>query len=325
MHIVVTDVIIFGPILALFALGFDIWQHPAATPLGWAQLLLNILLFTVVGCKLRTLGISLGFHRGGTHSSYQSSVWLKGIFYGLGCASAQGRMVNWLSDHYHHHLHSDEEEDLHSPRHGFWHSYIGWLRGLLFNRSVYPRFAKDKMIMWFSRTFFIWLIAGLCLPALIGWATGFGAYRGFLCGGALGMLLANNVTYWVNSGCHLYGKQNFNTGDDSRNFWLEGFFGHALSWCLAYLSWGETNHNNHHGIAKSANHGMFKGEFDPSARFLKVLEWMGLVWQVQWTTQDQARERQRQLHMTPQERKDEVLAAHKDLIPESGKIDVATM
>ena len=41
----------------------------------------------------------------------------------------------------------------------------------------------------------------------MGWATGFGAYRGFLYGGALGIFFANYVTYWVNAGCHLFGGQ----------------------------------------------------------------------------------------------------------------------
>ena len=235
VHQIITDIIIFAPVAAIPAAIVDVVMNP---PHGWAQSLLFSLyavLFAIVGCKMRTLGISLGFHRQGTHPSYQTHPWLRSFFFMLGCSTAQGKMINWLSDHHHHHIHSDQDEDLHSPRHGFWHAYIGWLRGLLFDRTVYPQFAKDKMIMFFSNTFFVWLILGFAFPTFVGWATGFGWYRGLIYGGGLGMFLANYVTYWVNAGCHTFGKRDFNTSDLSTNFWLDGFWGHKLSWLFAYL------------------------------------------------------------------------------------------
>jgi stearoyl-CoA desaturase (Delta-9 desaturase) len=311
-HQVISDIIIFGPLAAIPAAIVDWFTNPPST---WQQGVifgLTALVFTVFGTKLRTLGISLGFHRQGTHPSYQTHKWLRGTFFMLGCTTAQGQMVNWLSDHHHHHIHSDDDEDLHSPRHGFWHAYIGWLRGLLFDRHVYPQFANDKQIMFYSKTFFVWLGLGLVVPAIIGWATGFGAYRGFLYGGALGIFFANYVTYWVNAGCHTYGKRDFNTEDLSTNFWIEGFWGHKLSWIFAYLSWGETNHNNHHARALSANHGMFKGQLDPSANLLKMLERVGLVWNVHWTTPDQAKELQYELSLSKEERKAYALKKHKE-------------
>ncbi|HVT13840.1 MAG TPA: fatty acid desaturase [Fimbriimonadaceae bacterium] len=309
-HQLITDLIIFAPVAAIPLAVIDMVMNP---PHGWAASLgfaATALLFAVVGAKMRTLGISLGFHRQGTHPSYQTYGWLRAFFFMLGCTTAQGKMINWVSDHHHHHIHSDGDHDLHSPRHGFWHAYIGWLRGLLFDRRTYPQFEKDKMIMFFSRTFFVWLILGFVVPTVVGGLTGFGWYRGVLYGGGIGMFLANYVTYWVNAGCHAFGKRDFATDDLSTNFWLDGFWGHKLSWVFAYLSWGETNHNNHHARAISANHGMFKGQFDPSANLLKILEKCKLVWNVQWTDEEQAKELQRQLTMTPEERKAEALAKH---------------
>jgi stearoyl-CoA desaturase (Delta-9 desaturase) len=302
-HVLITDLIVFGPLAAIPLAIADLILHP---PQGWSQILqfaLYAFLFVLIGTKMRTLGISLGFHRHATHPSYQTHWWLRAFFYACGCMTAQGKMVNWLSDHHHHHIHSDEDEDLHSPKHGFWHAYFGWLRGLLFDRKVYPIFANDPMIMFFSRTFFVWLALGLALPAAAGWATGFGWERGLLYGGGLGIFFANYVTYWVNAGCHTFGKRDFATGDMSTNFWLEGFWGHKLSWAFAYLSWGETNHNNHHARAISANHGIFKGQLDPSANLLRILERLGLVWNVQWTTREHAEKLQRELLLTPEERK----------------------
>ena len=309
-HQLITDVIVFGPVIALILAVVDVVLNP---PHGLEQSLVfagTAILFATVGAKLRTLGISLGFHRLGTHPSYQTKPWLRATFYMLGCTTAQGKMVNWLSDHWHHHIHSDQEEDLHSPVHGFWHAYIGWLRGLLFDRPTFDIFNKDRMIMFFSNTFFVWLGLGIAVPAVVGWATGFGAYRGLLWGGLIGIFLANYVTYWVNAGCHKFGKRDFNTNDVSTNFWLDGFWGHKLSWVFAYLSWGETNHNNHHARAISANHGFFKGQLDPSANMLRILERLGLVWNVQWTSEADARELQYELSLTPEERKKRALEKH---------------
>ena len=302
-HILITDLIIFAPIASIPAAIIDLIVAPPHGWKAWGLFLLCAALFTIIGTKLRTLGISLGFHRQGTHPSYQTYPWLRAFFFGCGAMTAQGKMVNWLSDHHHHHIHSDEDEDLHSPLHGWWHAYIGWLRALLFDRRVYPQFAKDKMVMFFSNTFFLWLIIGMVLPGLIGYWTHFGAWRGFLYGGGASILFANSVTYWVNAGCHTFGKRDFNTKDESTNFWLKGFWGHKLSWLFAYFSWGETNHNNHHARAISANHGMFKGQLDPSANLLRILEKLKLVWNVQWTSPEQALELQQRMQMSPEERK----------------------
>ena len=137
-HQIITDLIIFAPVAAIPAAIVDLAMIPPSGWQSWLVFTLTALVFAVVGAKMRTLGISLGFHRQGTHPSYTTKPWLRGFFFMLGCTTAQGKMVNWLSDHHHHHIHSDGDDDLHSPKHGFWHAYIGWLRGLLFNRHIYP-------------------------------------------------------------------------------------------------------------------------------------------------------------------------------------------
>jgi stearoyl-CoA desaturase (Delta-9 desaturase) len=313
-----TDLVVFGPLLAFPLAIWDLIQHP---PVGWTASLsfaLTALLFLIVGTKMRTMGISLGFHRNGTHPSYQTYPAIRAVIFACGCMALQGKMVNWLSDHHHHHIHSDEDEDLHSPKHGFMHAYVGWLRGLLFDRYIYPQFKKDKMVMFFSNTFYIWPILAFALAIFAGWATGFGAYRGFLYGGLMAMFLANYVTYWVNAGCHKFGKRDFNTTDESTNFWLDGFWGHKVSWIFAYLSWGETNHNNHHARAISANHGMFRGQFDPSANLLRILERLKLVWNVQWTSEEQAKQLQHEMTLTPEERKRRALEKHREKLKAAG-------
>ena len=55
------------------------------------------------------------------------------------------------------------------------------------------------------------------------------------------MLVLHHVTYSINSLCHFFGRQPFDTGDESRN----------LAW-LSLFTFGEAWHNNHHAFPTSA-------------------------------------------------------------------------
>ena len=86
---------------------------------------------------------------------------------------------------------------------------------------------------------------------------------------ACGCSVLHHVTYSINSLCHFFGRRRFPTGDESRN----------LAW-LAPFSFGEAWHNNHHAFPTSAAHGLRRWEVDPSAAFIRVLELLGLAWDV---------------------------------------------
>lgn len=273
---------------------------------------LTILAFLVAGIKARMYGISLGFHRGLTHKSYETHNWLRGLFLILGCASIQGEPVRWASDHVEHHRHADKEGDPHSPEHGFWHAHWGWLMELNFKREINPVFKNDRLAMKISRYTWLWALLGLLVPAALGQLARIGWWDGMLWGGGVAIFFANQGTYWVNSGAHTFGRRDFETDDLSRNFWLRGPLGYPVSLFLAWMTCGETNHNNHHAIGHAANHGMFKGQLDPSARLLKLLEKVGLVWNVRWAKPDDVAARQRELKMTPEERKAEALRRYQE-------------
>lgn len=273
---------------------------------------LTILAFLVAGIKARMYGISLGFHRGLTHKSYETHNWLRGLFLVLGCASVQGEPVRWASDHVEHHRHADKDGDPHSPEHGFWHAHWGWLMELNFKREINPVFRRDRLAMWVSKTTWLWALLGLLVPAALGQLVRIGWWDGMVWGGGVAIFFANQGTYWVNSGAHTFGRRDFETDDLSRNFWLKGPLGYPLSLFLAWMTCGETNHNNHHAIGHAANHGMFKGQLDPSARLLKMLERVGLVWNVRWAKPADVANRQRELIMTPEERKAEALRRHRE-------------
>jgi stearoyl-CoA desaturase (delta-9 desaturase) len=79
----------------------------------------------------------------------------------------------------------------------------------------------------------------------------------------------HQITFCVNSLCHFFGRRPFCTSDESRN----------LSW-LAPFTFGEAWHNNHHAFPTSARHGIGRGQFDPSAVLISLMERVGLVWDV---------------------------------------------
>src|SRR3712207_5644600 len=94
-------------------------------------------------------------------------------------------------------------------------------------------------------------------------------FTGMLWGGAIRMLVLHHATYSINSLCHFFGRRRFDTEDESRN----------LLW-LAPLTFGESWHNNHHAFPTSAAHGLARWEFDISALVIRLMERLGLVWDV---------------------------------------------
>jgi stearoyl-CoA desaturase (delta-9 desaturase) len=128
------------------------------------------------------------------------------------------------------------------------------------------------VVSFVDRTFVYWALLGLAASFGLGVAIGHSlkaGLTGLLWGGAVRMLLLHHVTYSINSLCHFFGRRRFNTDDESRN----------LMW-LAPLSLGEAWHNNHHAFPTSAAHGMRRFEFDPSALVIRLLEKLGLAWDV---------------------------------------------
>jgi stearoyl-CoA desaturase (Delta-9 desaturase) len=83
------------------------------------------------------------------------------------------------------------------------------------------------------------------------------------------IFLQHHVTWSINSVCHFFGKRRFDVEDQSTNvFWL------------ALPSFGESWHHNHHAFPRSAKHGLRWWEVDVSASLIRVLERLGLAWNV---------------------------------------------
>jgi len=265
------------PILALGFVAWQLWEKA----LHWTDLLVFAIFYLLCG-----LGVTVGFHRLFTHRSFATTRWLRFVFAVLGSAAIEGPVISWVADHRKHHAFSDQEGDPHSPHvghagglrgalQGLAHAHLGWLfihtqRGA--KRRYAPDLMKDPVVAFVDRTFIAWALIGLALPFLLGLAIGQSLKHGLtalLWGGAVRMLVLHHVTYSINSLCHYFGRKRFSTGDESRN----------LLW-LALPSLGEAWHNNHHAFPTSAAHGLRRWEIDPSALVIRLLEKLGLAWNV---------------------------------------------
>jgi stearoyl-CoA desaturase (delta-9 desaturase) len=244
---------------------------------GWHDLALFAVFYL-----LSALGVTVGFHRMLTHRSFQTSKPIEYLFATLGSLSVQGPVIAWVADHRKHHAHADEEGDPHSPHvgagsglRGLLHAHVGWLlidQGKARKRKYAADLLEDRGMRRISRGFPLIVLAGLALPAAIGWAiTGklTGALTGLLWGGLVRIFFVHHVTWSVNSVCHFFGRRRFAIEDHSTNVW----------W-LALPSMGEAWHHNHHAFPRSAAHGMSRLELDPSAWVIRGMEKLGLVWNV---------------------------------------------
>jgi stearoyl-CoA desaturase (Delta-9 desaturase) len=195
-------------------------------------------------------------------------------------------VIEWVATHRKHHGFSDRDGDPHSPHlhsgsgvrgalRGLWHAHLGWMfRGRDMANPL--RYAKDLVadrdLGFISRTFPLWVAAGLALPFGLGVAltrSVVGGLTGLLWGGVVRVFLLHHVTFSSNSLCHSFGRRPFSTGDESRN----------LAW-LAPISFGEAWHNNHHAFPTSARHGLGRGQIDPGGWFIAGLERCHLAWDV---------------------------------------------
>jgi stearoyl-CoA desaturase (Delta-9 desaturase) len=274
---IITGLVTVVPFALLGLAAWQLWNKA----LNWHDLTVFAIVYAATG-----LGITVGFHRLFTHRSFKTSAPLRAIFAALGSAAVEGPVISWVADHRKHHAFSDEEGDPHSPHvghgsgwrgalRGLFHAHLGWLF-IHTQRGSKTRFApdllKDPVVRFVDATFVLWVVVGLAIPFGLGWALGgtvIAGLTGLLWGGAVRMFVLHHATYSINSLCHMFGRQPFETKDESRN----------LGW-LATITFGEGWHNNHHAFPTSAIHGLRRWQFDPSAMLIWMLEKLGLAWDV---------------------------------------------
>lgn len=251
-----------GVLLALFTgLSFGAWMLVAV--LYW----------------IRMLAITGIYHRLLTHRAYRAPAAIKWI--GSLVATTAGQMGPswWKGHHNDHHLYSDQRHDPHNSTLGFWWSHQQWLLSPNFLPSRLPAdIEQDPVLKAIDRLHFL-------PPLLLAIATyAFGGLE-YLAAFFVSTTLLFHGVATVNSLCHKFGNQPFISNDNSRN--------NAL---VAFLTLGEGWHNCHHAFPWSARQGItlmhsssspaqVKYLPDPTYRFIKVLQRLGLASQLKHPTQ----------------------------------------
>ena len=257
-------------VLVHFACFAAIWTGVTATAL-WICLALY---------AVRIFAIGAAYHRYFSHRSFATSRAFQFILACLAQSTTQKSVLWWAAKHRHHHLHSDTENDVHSPRHrGFFYSHVGWI----FSRqhdvadlTKVPDLARYPELLWLHRY--------EQAPSLVMAVAAFlvGGWSGLVVGFLWSTVLLYHATFCINSLAHVVGRKRYVTGDDSRNNWL-----------LALFTFGEGWHNNHHAFQSSVRQGFRWWEVDPTFYVLTALSWCGVVWDMKSPPKSVLRNEQR--------------------------------
>lgn len=250
--------------------------HVAALAAPLTGISLVALLVALLLYAARMFAITAFYHRYFSHRAFRTSRWMQFLFACIGASAAQRGPLWWAAVHRRHHAHADTPDDPHTPRHGLLRSHLGWFltrehyatrMDMVKDWSVYPELKLldrfDALVpalvafglFWFGE----WLAATFPQLHTSGWQM-------LLWGYCVSTVVLLHVTLMVNSVAHLFGDRRYATRDESRN----------LRW-LAWLTFGEGWHNNHHRYAASARQGFFPGESDLSWQVLRLLSRLGLV------------------------------------------------
>jgi len=223
-------------------------------------------LLYVVGTLLVTqaavIATSVYLHRGLAHRALNLHPFADWVFrFVLWFTTGQNRR-EWVAVHRKHHAFTDTERDPHSPLvHGFWkiqlwnvYYYVREAR----NPETLARWAKDIRDDVWDRVLFN--------KGTLGGVVGIAAAM-LVLGPGWGLLLA--VSHFVlyvfvlapsiNGLGHWWGRRNFGN-NSATNLRV-----------LAWLTGGESLHNNHHAYPSSPKFSMGRFEFDPSWVVIRVL------------------------------------------------------
>ncbi|XP_023526900.1 palmitoyl-monogalactosyldiacylglycerol delta-7 desaturase, chloroplastic-like [Cucurbita pepo subsp. pepo] len=250
----------------------------------WNAFWVAVALYVISGL----FGITISYHRNLSHRSFNLPKWLEYLFAYCGTHAFQGDPIDWVSTHRCHHQNADTERDPHSPTQGFWFSYLIWfLDSITLTNKVCPEYFIDRkdtkkgvftLVLKYGRpnnvsdlekqTFYrfihdTYILHPIALAILLYFV---GGTPFVIWGMCVRIVMLFHTTFMVNSICHSWGKQQWNTKDLSRN-----------NWWLSLISFGEAWHNNHHAFEYSARIGVEWWQLDIGWYVILFLQTIGVA------------------------------------------------
>ncbi|MEL6675586.1 MAG: fatty acid desaturase [Bacteroidota bacterium] len=263
---------------------------------------MGLFLYCLTYYFLAGLATVVGYHRGLTHRAFRMRKWFEYLVITLGLPA--GTPVQWVGNHRFHHIHTDDEEDPHSPVvRGFWYAHNGWyydtrqvwvcilyalagpLRILvdsLFRARTNQEhvhlardIAADPYYRFISRPgpYFMAMMLHILIPySLVFWGWGWSGVVALW----ITSVLVFNLGDSIDSLAHLFGSQPYKKADHAKNNpWLAG------------LTFGGGWHADHHQFPTSAQLGLQKGQIDLAWWVIKGLKKIGLADDVKTIPKDQ--------------------------------------
>src|SRR3954462_827242 len=236
---------------------------------SWSGLLVFLLLSGFTLC----VGHSVGFHRRLIHRSFDCPKWLERLMIYVAVLVGMGGPL-WTVGLHDIRDWAQRQANCHwFLRHGkpaladgFY--YLNFR--LIFDRP--PRFdagegiSDDPFYVFLQRTWMLHQVpVALVLYGLGGWS--------WVVWGGVGRVAVCFTMHWyIAHVAHRRGHQDWYVEDAAVQ-------GYNIGW-LAIPTMGESWHCNHHAFPASARHGLYPGQIDPGFRFVQLLQWMGLAWDV---------------------------------------------
>lgn len=188
----------------------------------------------------------------------------------FGSATFEGSVLEWCTDHRNHHLHTDTDKDPYNAKRGFWYSHITWLFTLDPSKRDFSNVddLKADPLLRFQHAFYIpiAIIVGFILPMLFTgllWGDWLG---GLIIAGALRVTFSQHTTFFINSVCHIFGKQTYSDRNTARDNWVTALF-----------TFGEGYHNFHHKFPLDYRNAIRFYQFDPTKWLINLFAWVGLA------------------------------------------------
>ena len=259
--VVMVMVIMHLACLGVFLVGFS-----------WPALLVAIAMYVIRG-----MGVTTGYHRLLAHRSYKTNRFIQFVVATAGGLAMQGGPLWWVAHHRAHHRDTDKEGDIHSPvTKGMWQSHMGWMMS---NEAFHEQGSNSRDLfkypeLKFLQRHYVWILVlqmlGLyALGSLLSLWYPDTSINGLQClvwGFFVSTVFLWHVTFSVNSVCHRWGSQDYDSNDASTNNWIIGILGFGEGW-----------HNNHHFYPSSARHGLKWWQVDVTWILIRGLCLVGLA------------------------------------------------
>jgi sn-1 stearoyl-lipid 9-desaturase len=236
----------------------------------WGALTVCIVLLLITMCT----GHSVGFHRRLIHRTFKCGKWTERLLVWSGTlVGMQGPF--WV-------IRSHDVRDW-AQRQGDCHPFLKhgrgmWMDGwwnlhcklLLRNPPGFdpgPGIGDDPFYRFLQKT---WMLQQVPLAVVL---FALGGWGWVLWGVCVRVVIGVNMHWFVGYLCHTHGPQSWLVDSGAVQ-------AHNVPWA-AIPSMGESWHNNHHAFPASARHGLYPGQLDLGYEFVRLLERVGLAWDIQ--------------------------------------------